>query len=138
LSKIETSEDKLNRRSILQEISSGSVKIISIRRDELLKALTQICQQMCNERAEVKEIRLFGSLARGDQVGTSDVDLMVVVEGAGPADPVKAALDYLPYFALPVGVDLLVTGEVQVEKRLAEGDPFMERAWRESVKLAPV
>jgi len=43
----------------------------------------------------------------------------------------------LPYFALPVGVDLLVMGEAQVEKRLAQADPFMQRIWGESLELSP-
>ena len=122
---------------MLREISSDSVKILSIQRAELLMALEGISQQVRRAHPEVKQIRLFGSVARGDQVGTSDVDILVLLHGSGPVDPLKAALDYLPYFALPVGVDLLVVGEAQVEKRLAQADPFMQRIWGESLELSP-
>ena len=120
---------------MLREISSGSVKILSIQRDELLRALEGISQQIQRAHREVKEIWLFGSVARGDQVGTSDVDILIVVYGAGPADRLNAALDFASYFALPVGVDLLVMGEMQVEKRLTEGDPFVRRIYQEGRPL---
>jgi predicted nucleotidyltransferase len=121
---------------MLQEISSDSVKIISIHRDELLRALEEISLRICQENPEVKEVRLFGSVGRGDQVGVSDVDILVIESDAGPSDPLKAALKYTPAFDLPLGVDLLVLGQAQVEKRLSEGDPFLERIFAESLVLA--
>jgi predicted nucleotidyltransferase len=59
---------------MLRVRSFDSVKIISLERDKLLTRLEQIVRKIVMERREVKEVRLFGSLARGDQVGTSDVD----------------------------------------------------------------
>ena len=59
---------------MLRERSFDSVKVISLERDKLLTRLEQTARKIITERREVKEVRLFGSLARGDQVGMSDVD----------------------------------------------------------------
>ena len=63
---------------MLRERSSGSVKIISLDRDELLARLATIATRIRARHPEVREVRLFGSLARGDQTGTSDADLLIV------------------------------------------------------------
>ena len=62
---------------MLPTLSSSSVKIISLNRDQLLTRLRQIASRLQKEHPEVAEVRLFGSLARGDQTGTSDVDILI-------------------------------------------------------------
>lgn len=121
---------------MLQEVSSGSVKIISLQREALLEALQAISGDILRAEQAVKEIWLFGSVARGDQVGVSDADILIVEAGDGPPDRLRAAVKYLAYFALPVGVDLLVAGEREVSQRLAEGDPFLRRVRQEGRQLA--
>lgn len=115
--------------------SSASVKIISIDRDELLAKLKTIAAHLSAEHPEVSSVRVFGSLARGDQVGTSDVDVLVVLRGEAQADPWELIRRFQPYFDLPLGVDLLVFSEEQIAHRLQAGDPFMSRIWRESWPL---
>jgi predicted nucleotidyltransferase len=120
---------------VLRQRSSSSVKIISIDRDELLTALSAIAGQICAEHPEVKSVRVFGSIARGDQVGTSDVDVIIVLRGGEQGELLQQIRLFYPYFDLPVGVDLLVYTEEQIARRLQAGDAFMTRIWEESRAL---
>ena len=121
---------------MLQEKSFGSVKIISLNRDALLAILRGISREICDSHPEVVSVHLFGSLARGDQVGTSDVDVLILVREVGEANPVDLILRYYPYFRLPVGVDLLVLEARSFQERLRSGDAFIARVWGECLALA--
>lgn len=123
---------------MLQEISSDSVISISINRPKLIEELVHAGQELCSQHAEVKSIYLFGSLARDEQVGVSDADLLVVVEKRFRGDPLEATLEYLRYFNLPVGVDLIIMGEEQIKQRLAEHDPFISKVWQEKMLLVAI
>ena len=120
---------------MLQLRSSGSVKTISLNRDEVLASLTAIAARICGEHSEVVSIRLFGSMARGDQVGTSDADVLIVLRRAEPGDPLEWIRTFYGYFLLPIAVDLLVFSEAQVADRLQSGDPWFTALWKESLDL---
>lgn len=115
--------------------SSNSVKIISLNRDELLSRLRDLARRLKVEHPEVSEVRLFGSLARGDQTGTSDVDLLILLDQTSESDPHRRLMTYLPYFELERGVDLLVWTRAELEKRLAQGDQFIKMVWESSLQL---
>jgi predicted nucleotidyltransferase len=116
--------------------SSGSVKIISLDRNRLLAELRQIAGRISAEHPEVAEVRLFGSLARGDQLGTSDVDVLILLRHTAEMDPVRRILTFLPYFNLDRGSDLLVYTLAELEGRLAAGDRFIQRIWTESIPIS--
>ena len=120
---------------MLQQKSYDSVKIISIDRDELLAKLQAIARRICADRPDVKCVRVFGSIARGDHVGTSDIDVLIVLYGdaAGGFEQVHS---FYRYFDLPIGVDVLAFSEGQITRRLQVGDAFMTRVWNESKVLA--
>ena len=118
-----------------RERSSGSVRIISIDRDELLAQLGAIAGRICAAHPEVQSVRVFGSVARGDQVGTSDVDVLIVLQGAGTKDALEQIRRFYPYFDLSIGVDVLVYTEDDIARRLQAGDPFMTQVWEESRPL---
>lgn len=120
---------------MLQRRSFDSVEIISIDRDKVLEALRRVARRIRAQHPEVVDVRVFGSLARGDQVGTSDVDILIVIEDSESEDPIAQIRRFYPYFDLPVGVDLLVTTRERWARRLQDGDAFAERVSRESVAL---
>lgn len=111
--------------------SSDSVRIISLNRDSLLEGLRAIARRIRAEHPEAAEVRLFGSLARGDQTGTSDIDILIVLERTLEVDPVRRALTFLPYFDLERGTDILVYTRAE----LAAGSRAVQRLWRESILL---
>ncbi len=115
--------------------SSSSVKIISLDRNHLLDELRQIAENIQAEHPEVAEIRLFGSLARGDYTGSSDVDILIILRDTAEKDPLQRILTFLPYFNLNRGSDLLVFTLNELEARLSAGDGFIKRVWSESVPL---
>lgn len=117
------------------EQSSNSVRIISLKRDELLARLRDMAARLKAEHPEVTEVRLFGSLARGDQTGTSDIDLIILLNQTPETDPHRRLMTYLPYFACDRGVDLLVWTHAELEKRLSQGDHFIKRVWESSFQL---
>jgi len=120
---------------MLQVRSFDSVKIISIDRHKLLSRLEQIACKIVMERREVKEVRLFGSLARGDQVGTSDVDILIILENDIVYSPLEQVRDYYPYFDLPIGVDILLMSGEEMHRRLQAQDDFISRIEQEGMIL---
>ncbi len=73
---------------------------------------------------ELKEVRLFGSLARGEQTGLSDIDLFLVVESE-EKNPLERLKPYYGFFAgrLEIGVDIItsVEGDLQPFKGFLGG-----------------
>ena len=80
-------------------------------------------------------MHMFGSLARGDQVGTSDVDVLIVLREVGDKDPTELIRRFYPYFNLPMSIDLLILDKKSIDRRLAQGDEFINRLWKERVDL---
>jgi predicted nucleotidyltransferase len=117
---------------MLQRRSFDSVEIISIDRNKVLDALRRVARQICTQHPEVAEVRVFGSIARGDCVGTSDVDVLIVLRDGGQQDPIEQIQTFYPYFDLPVGVDLLVLTQDGLARRLQAGDAFAQRMRQES------
>lgn len=120
---------------MLRLTSYDSVTTISLEKNEVLAALRDIAAKISRERMDVVSIRLFGSLARGDHVGTSDADILIVLQGNRIDDPLDRIRSFYSYFRLPVPVDILVYSEAQIEERLQSGDPQFARLWKESVDL---
>lgn len=120
---------------MLQQTLSGSVKIISINRNEVLARLRAAARRLRAEQPEVVEVRVFGSIARGDQIGTSDVDVLVLFRKQVWTDPIAQIQALYAYFDLPLGVDILVYSEEQLARRLQAGDAFTRKMWQESLVL---
>jgi len=72
---------------------------------------------------------LFGSLARGDAVPGSDVDLLIVL-AADERRFMDRVSDFLPD-AFPIGVDVIPWTLAELEDRVAEGDRFAMAILRE-------
>jgi predicted nucleotidyltransferase len=87
------------------------------------------------EHPEVADVRVFGSIARGDHVGASDVDVLIVLRDGESGDPIERIRSFYPYFDLPIGVDLLVFTKDQLKHRREGGDAHLERIWQESQPL---
>ena len=115
--------------------SFDSVKIISLNRAEMLVQLRAIAAHIRREHHEIEDIRVFGSLARGDATGTSDVDVLILLQHSSESDPMRRILTFLPYFDLDRGADLLVYTRAELEQQLAAQNHFLQKTWRESIAL---
>jgi len=60
--------------------SSGSVKAIYLDREKVLEEVKRASRIVKKTQPFVKDVFLFGSLARGEEHGLSDVDILVIVD----------------------------------------------------------
>jgi hypothetical protein len=82
---------------------------------------------------EVREVRLFGSLARGTRNPYADADLLVVVDACEL--PFRDRLPRYKPVGAPVPIDLLVCTQAELDRELAAGNAFVGGALTESVVL---
>jgi len=101
-----------------QLISSNSVKAIWLDRDAVLREVTAAARRAVAAFEEIREVRLFGSFARGEPSSLSDVDLLVVVDRDDTAqDPIERTKPYFLFFSnhLGIAVDVLVAPSSRTE-----------------------
>ena len=87
-----------------------------------LAAIRRFAQQL-GERFHPDRIVLFGSYAYGQPHAGSDVDLLVIMPAASE---VSQAIRMSVAFEPPFPLDLIVRTPAKLERRLAEGDSFLE------------
>lgn len=89
-----------------------------------------------NEKA-VTDVILFGSVARGEAVVESDIDLLVLVENAEGWIVRQRLYDliYLIILALGVAVSLIVVNKKRFIHMVEEGDPFALSIIQEGIQL---
>lgn len=92
-----------------QIISSGSVKCISINKKEVLKKLKKVAEEAKKKFTEIEDIRLFGSLAKNQYTGLSDIDIFIITKSQ-ERHPIKRMKPYFDFFSeeLKIGIDILV------------------------------
>lgn len=99
----------------------------------MLDATREAAGRLGGVRPEIREIRLFGSLARGERNPYADADLLVVVDHTE-----LASRDRGPHFrpdGVPVPVDVTVCTAAELERELAAGNRFLTRILGESLLL---
>lgn len=109
--------------------SFGSVKAISLNRDEVIRRLKEVAAAALATFPELCEVRLIGSLATGTHTGTSDIDLLLRVRKR-EGNPIEEMKPYFFFFSrhLETGIDLLLCDET-----LPEG---VEKMMQGSILLA--
>jgi len=114
--------------------SSGSVSLVAIDRDALLNSLEDIAGRIRSDNPEVCDIRLFGSIARGEETGISDADILIVVESSdSPA--VLRSVKFMKYFNIEVPVDILVYTKDEFNRLLEGGNAFLRKISKEGISL---
>lgn len=101
------------------KISTTSAKLFYLDRDKLLKELHKFSQELVESYPFVKEVYLFGSLAREDYRGLSDVDMIVVVsEDLSRKNFWKVYKELFDFFAdkLSIAFDLIITDTERKEQ----------------------
>ncbi len=103
---------------MLQTILSGSVKPYSIDKDKLIEKVKEVSGELKENFSFVKKIVVFGSLARGEQRGLSDVDLIVVVDKINKENFWEIYGEVYNFLALKIdaGIDLIVMNEDDFER----------------------
>jgi predicted nucleotidyltransferase len=117
--------------------SSNSAGARFLDRDEVLRSLCRISQQLLKDKPEAQGVALFGSLARGDYGLRSDADILVCLRSACEekvADRIPPLL--AAFLEAPVPVDILPLTAREICQRLEDASPFWSRIWREAILLA--
>ena len=93
---------------IIRKKSYGSVKVFSLDRELLLSRLRELAGKLSSERSEVLEAVLFGSVAEGRALPSSDVDILLIIEQSEERF-IDRPDTYRQYFAsIPMDVDCKV------------------------------
>ena len=113
--------------------SSNSVRVFWLDSQAVMEELRIAARQMKARHPEVEAVLLFGSLARGQAVPGSDADLLVILSAA--SQPFMERIPrYLPV-GLPLGVDVFPYTRDEIDRMLAEDNPFVQRAIEEGIAL---
>lgn len=113
--------------------SSTSVRIFWLDSQAVMEKLGVVARRMKARHPEIEEVLLFGSLARGEAVPGSDADLLVILSSA--SQPFMERIPrYLPVGS-PVGVDVFPYTREEIDRMLAEGNHFVQRAMEEGIAL---
>lgn len=109
--------------------SFGSVKAISLDRDEIIRRLREVATSALATFPHLRDVYLIGSLARGSHSGTSDVDLLLRVSERA-VNPIEAVRPYFFFFSrqLDIGIDLLLCDDTSL--------PDIEQMMEGSILLA--
>jgi len=73
-----------------------------------------------------QRIILFGSRSRGQETDASDLDLLVIQDSGRPSRQVRRQIEHL-LWGRRFAVDLIVATPQQVERNVADGNPFYTR-----------
>jgi len=73
-----------------------------------------------------QRIILFGSRSRGQETESSDLDLLVVQDSGRPNRQVRRQIEHL-LWGRRFAVDLIVATPEQVDRNVADGNPFYTR-----------
>jgi hypothetical protein len=113
-----------------------NVRVFRLDRDGVVARLRARAHALLDTDPEVVEVRLFGSLARGDAGPGSDADLFIVVRSSA-----APFLDRIPPLAAHfsgagIGCDVIVYTEAERDALLAGGGPFAHAVLDAGVPLA--
>jgi predicted nucleotidyltransferase len=111
----------------------SSVRVRYLDRDAVLAKLRVLAAEIGAARPEVSEIRLFGSLARGERNPFADADLLIVLDSSDVPYRDRSPL-YKPAGS-PVPMDLTVCTRAELDREMAAGNRFIRRIAAESVAL---
>ena len=111
----------------------SSVRVRYLDRDAVLARLRHLAAEIGAARPEVQEIRLFGSLARGERNPFADADLLIVLDASD--EPYRHRSPRYRPAGSPVPMDLTVCTRAELDRELAAGNRFIRRIMAESIAL---
>jgi predicted nucleotidyltransferase len=123
-------------KSVEECYRGRNVRVFRLDREGTITRLRERARSLLEQRADVVEVRLFGSLARGEGHPGSDADLFVIVrDGAGPF------LDRLTPLArvfggVGVGCDVIAFTESEARALRIRGDAFSRAVFGGALVLA--
>jgi len=109
----------------------SSVRVRYLDRDAVLASLRELATRLGADRPEIQEIRLFGSLARGQRNPFADADLLIVLDASDL--PVRERIPLYKPTRTPVPMDVTVCTRDELTRELAAGNRFLRRILGDSL-----
>jgi predicted nucleotidyltransferase len=123
-------------KSVEECYRGHNVRVFRLDREGLIARLRECARDLLDRRPDVVEVRLFGSLARGDAHPGSDADLFVVLrDGAGSFLERLAPLART-FTGVGVGCDVIAYTESEAGTLRTRGDAFARAVFDEALILA--
>lgn len=123
-------------RSVEECYRGRDVRVFRLDRRGAVERLRERARVLLDERPDVVEVRLFGSLARGGGGPGSDADLFVVVRDGAPPflDRIQGLARY--FSGAGIGCDLIAYTESERRELAERDDAFARAVLREGITLA--
>lgn len=123
-------------KSVEEFYRGRNVRVFRLDREGVITRLRERARDLLERRPDVVEVRLFGSLARGDAHPGSDADLFIVMRDGAPP-----FLDRLPPLAgmfagVGIGCDVIAYTESEARTLAARGDGFARAVFDGGLLLA--
>ena len=123
-------------KSVEECYRGRNVRVFRLDREGVIGRLRERARDLLERRADVVEVRLFGSLARGEAHPGSDADLFVVLrDGAGPFLERLSSLARM-FEGVGVGCDVIAFTESEARTSRIRGDAFSRAVFDEGMVLA--
>ncbi len=113
--------------------SSSSVRVTWLDRERVVRSVKRAVMRLAAAHPEIQRVVLFGSMARGEAVPGSDVDLLLVLSESRERF-LDRAVRYWPS-GISVGVDVFAYTEKELASMVQEGNWFAKRALAEGVVI---
>ena len=115
---------------------SGGVRVFRIDRDRTIAALREGARALLDAVPSSREVRLFGSLARGTATPRSDADLWVLLRSSAQSFPARGA-ELSRFFEIAgVGCDVLAYTEAEWDALRRAGRRLVSVVEEEGIVLA--
>ena len=123
-------------KSVEECYRGRNVRIFRLDLAGVLARLRERARDVLDRCPDVVEVRLFGSLARGDGHPGSDADLFIILhDGAGPFLERLAPLVRM-FGGVGVGCDVIAFTESEARASRTRGDGFSRAVFDEGLVLA--
>ena len=120
----------------MQIRSSGSVRIISLDVDNIIKKLRTAAEELKKGDNNVLEVFLFGSLAKGEAVPGSDADIVIVLKKSEKRI-IDRITDFVDSFSdINIGVDIFPYTIGEIEEFKEEGNSLIKEMLYNKFALA--
>ena len=113
--------EELRKRLEDDGILDGSNFVCSV------KYIKRVCGEVFSTMyPEVKAAYLFGSYARGEATGKSDIDILVVIPPIG-----------MKYYGIAVDLEERLNKKIDLHthRQLLESEPFLEQVLKDGIKI---
>lgn len=123
-------------RSVEESYRGKHVRVFRLDCQAVLARLEDRAHRLLAEEPQVREVWLFGSLARGEAGPGSDADLLVVLETSALPFLDRSALAARHFEGIGVGCDVLAYTRAELESLRREGAALPRRVQAEGRVLA--